>query len=966
VDTAEFLAHVLPDSGPYIVAVPRRTNSGLAYYKHFLAETTAEAATVALARDRAGDNVYFAVGSLKAGRIRDEGTGRYKISREGTNIRGLRSYILDMDAGPGRQYPSVEDALASLIQFTRDCKLPKPTIVSSGNGLHIYWTLEQEVAEIYWEQHGTELKALADTHGLKIDPGRTADSSSVLRVVGTHNHKYEGEPEVHVLYTGTPSSAQYFHSLLALRSPTSSILATHGPPLVSLGPSNTNRFINEPLSFRLMVERCQVLRYIAEPANQTKEATPEPAWLGAITLVRHCKNGRKAAHLISQHDLRYKAGDLDAKLDRLERMDIGPTTCAKFQEAFKDHVNADCCNGCPSKGLITSPAVIAKYIEPAPPLIIPPHLLKTNGTEILVSEPPSPYIRTSRGIGMEIANSKTGQNETIIVSDYDMHPIRLRYDERTKLEDDVRWRVHMPHEGWIELDIPHTSKQLMGLALAKRGVYINDHHIPHVTNFMTAYLRRLQNDIPREMAFSKFGYRKSGEFVLGETLYKPDGTVENHCISHALDSATQQGVVTQGDIDKWREQIMLYARPKQEAYRCYLYSTFGSPFYHLTGQIATCVSATGATGLGKSTLMDVCASVWGDPSRLIVRGSPDGSTRAAAEVLANSLHHLPVCMDEITGRDAKDVAALIFNYSGGKGKIRSTAHGGIRADTATWSNLLLLNANTDEYERMSGVFRDSSQHMVRLVQLDFVATGAISKAEGDTLRRIVHEHYGWAGHLFASYCAQHYAAIKQRILAVNIEIDKKVNAQSEERFWTAWIACCQVGAEIAQQLGLLPNFPISADVAWMCSQISHLRANTSIHLATGGEIIAEFLDAKIGNTLTIGAKGAGNIDNILNEPRGELIVRYELDNDTCYVNRAEFRTYCTDKGVNFNRTMLEMQKAKILTRDNILKVLGSGTQFGKGKVRSIEISIDALGGKGAKLAIAAPVVVPIRTGVAKP
>jgi hypothetical protein len=547
-----------------------------------------------------------------------------------------------------------------------------------------------------------------------------------------------------------------------------------------------------------------------------------------------------------------------------------------------------------------------------------------------------------------------------------MHPIRLRYDERTKLEDDVRWRVHMPHEGWIEVDIPHTSKQMMGQTLAKRGVYINDHHIPHVTNFMTAYLRRLQNDIPREMAFSKFGYRKNGDFVLGETLYKADGAVETHCISHSLDSATQQGVATAGDVDLWRQQIMLYSRPKQEPYRCYLYSTFGSPLYHLTGQIATCVSATGATGLGKSTLMDVCASVWGDPARLVVRGGPDGSTRAAAEVLANSLHHLPVCMDEITGRDAKDVAALIFNYSGGKGKIRSTAQGGIRSDTATWSNLLLLNANTDEYERMSGVFRDSSQHLVRLVQLDFVATGAISKTEGDMLRRTVHEHYGWAGHLFANYCAQHYSAIKTRILTVNAEIDKQVGAKSEERFWTAWIACCQVGAEIAQQLGLLPGFIISADVAWMCGQISHLRSRTTAHLANGGEIIAEFLDAKLPNTLTIGAKGAGNIDNILNEPRGELIVRYEVDTDTCWVNRAEFRRYCVDIGINFNRVMLEMQRAKIMTRDNILKVLGSGTQFGKGKVRSIEISIDALGGKAAKLAITAPVVVPIKTAAVKP
>lgn len=968
-NTLEFLQHVLPDTGPYCICVDWKNTKGEKGYKQFPAADLDEAAAIAAQQDRHEENVFFAVGALITAREWAKDKQRWRTSRTGDNIRAVRSYILDLDAGVNetgkeRQYETVEAALAALKAFIKGCKLPRPTITSSGNGLHVYWTMEDEVPEAEWEANGKRLKALAQAAGLLIDAGRTADSSSVLRVVGTRNYKYTPPQMVQVLLQGPRIPNAHFNNLLGAEP----VLVPQVAAAPDVFGSNIEKYTGEPLDMRRLVENCQTFRYTIDPANQEQgsAAIPEPAWLGAIMLTVHAKSGRKAAHLISNGDPRYNRAHVDQKFDQLVAAGIGPITCTRFEEAYKGTANENCCDGCPSKGKVKSPAVIARHVPLAPPLVVK-EMRGTSVVERTVPELPKPFVRTKNGIGIVTADSKTGVNETVVFCEYDMYPVRLRYDERTMLEEDVLWRIKLPQEDWIEVDVPHTASQQVRTVLAKRGVYIDEPFVPHMTRMMSSYMRKLQADIPREMAFAKLGWRKDNSFVVGDTLYKPDGNVEAHCISHALERATEGGMVVAGDYDTWRNGIRIYARPHMQAYRVYLYSSLASIFYHMTGQIATCVSATGASGAGKSTLMEVCASIWGDPSKLVIRGDKTLSTRAAAEVRADGMHHLPVWMDEITGRDAKDVAELIFNYSGGKGKIRSTAQGGLRNDTATWSNLLLVNANTDEYDRISSIYRDSTQHLMRLVQLEFVPVGSIQKDEGDTVRRMAHENFGHAGRIFAEYCAQNYKAIKARVLAAVVEADHRVGAKSEERFWTAWIASTRVAAEIAHMLGILPGFPISDDVEWMYQQVEVIRAATGSHTLEPGEIMAEFLDAQVPNTLTVGAKGSSNIDNVIHAPRGELNVRFEVDNGTAFVSRNAFREYCAERNVNFNRAIDAMDKLGFIRRYNVPKVLGADTTYSKGRVKCIELNLDLMGGRLAAVPTPAPTAAtPIKAAGGKP
>jgi uncharacterized protein (DUF927 family) len=731
-----------------------------------------------------------------------------------------------------------------------------------------------------------------------------------------------------------------FHSRLGLRAPNATILTTHGPPLVTLD-SNTDRFDPQEYSLSPLLDNCRALAYTADPENQKrgKEAIPEPAWVALIQTVRLVRNNTKAVHLVSSQDPRYDEGYVNARLASWQAQGFkGPATCEQIQNAYSQHYNADCCNGCPSKGKIKTPLVVAKYVELLPAVIAPDEVKG----EYVVPDLPDGYVRTVKGIGISTANPKTGANDIHVFCTYDMHPISLRYDESSNIEEDIVWRVKFPHGSWLDVDIPHVSKNQLHVTLSKRGIHINEFDINFQQNFMTAYVRKLQHELPREVSFNKMGWRDDGDFVLGGTLYRKNGSIEEHSMGAGLVNATHHGIRCAGDYDKWRNAVSIYGRDGLEDFRTYFMSSFASPLYKFTGLVATAINASGRTGLGKSTVLEAAGSVWGEPDSLKIHGDTDSSTKAGAEGLINAMNNLPVFMDEITMRDPKQVAQLIFNYSGGKGKIRSTVHGGVRGDTATWSNFLLMNANNDEYERFASLFRESSQHIVRLIQIPFSANNIISKAEGDLLRKAVHENYGWAGRIFMEWVVKNQAAVRKRVLQLVVQTDKAVNAVSEERFWTGWVACVEVAYEICINLNITPWLSTSKDIPWLHKQIGTMRQTVFQHIPVSNEVIAEFLDASLSGTLSISAKGASNIDNVIAEPNRELVVRKEIDTGLIYVNRTVFRRYCMENGINFNRVILDMIKKKLLNRDSIHKTLGAGTKHESGRVRCMEINATAL------------------------
>lgn len=942
----KFLQTILPATGPYCIAIPfqftDKEGKSRSAYRHHAFDTTDDAAAFAL--KQSDKDVFFAIGALKKRQEWDEKRARWRTSRATENIRGLRAYVIDIDIRPdAKHYATLQEAVVALKQFVQKCKLPVPYIVHSGGGMHVYFLLDEEVEPDEWKANGELLQQLFLLHDFKADPARTADPAGVLRVVGTFNHKDTTPRPVHVLKeSGVRVSPEAFS--LALQNAAGSAPAPkrrrgkNTTPAEHANAFGTNTEAeNAVLDYDKLVSNCAQVARVADPAiaQQGRGAIHANAWMYVMGLVRLCENGKQRAHEISKLDPRYEAAGLDDLLQRMEDGGVGPTTCRKFPK-FSPGV----CEHCPHFGKISSPAQVAKQIRVVP-LVVEVEQEDGSVREEEISDPPYPFVRTEHGIGIERANPETQSKEIDpFLRPYDMYPITLRYNDRTQLEDEMVWKVKLPREGWRDISIPQgTPRNQLGGALARRGVYVEDVYIPLVGKFMTLYIQKLQATKARERALTKLGWQPRDEgFALGDVLYTPDGRRESHAASDALLSATSSGIVTRGTLQGWIDAVGIYNRPHMACYRSYLYLAFGSVFYAMTGQIATLVNAMGPTGLGKSTLLDVCASIWGKPSELVVKGSNESSTRTAMEILSDAMNNLPLLIDEITDRSPDQVCSFVFNYSGGKGKIRGKANGGLRNDTAMWSNIGLMNANSDELERIASVMREAMQHVMRLMQLEFMTQHLLTKQEGDALRLSVREkHYGHAGHVFAQHIAANREKMQERVLRYVEEADKAVNAASSERFWTATVACGRLGGEVARELGLLPGWPVEDDVQWMYGQVKLLRKRAESFSADGKDIVAEYLNYAVPGTLILSQSASGNLGNISVAPKRELDVRIEEDTDMIFIAKAPFRLWCTKHRVNFSAVLSDLKRKNLLVKEEVHKVLGADTPYKSGQVRCLQV-----------------------------
>ena len=200
-NTREFLEAVWGDAeGFYCIAIPFMLQGWVKpLYKHHVFETINEAVKfVKTVKD--DKDVFFAVHTLEQERVwnpekinqKTQAAGAFEV-RTHANMKQSRAFFFDLDVGVSTEtsikYATREEALNDLERFLFLTGLPDPMVTSSGGGFHVYWLVEQPIPSAKWRIVAAKLHAVATHLGMKHDPARTTDQSSVLRVVGTFNQK---------------------------------------------------------------------------------------------------------------------------------------------------------------------------------------------------------------------------------------------------------------------------------------------------------------------------------------------------------------------------------------------------------------------------------------------------------------------------------------------------------------------------------------------------------------------------------------------------------------------------------------------------------------------------------------------------------------------------------------------------------------------------------------------------------
>ncbi len=170
-----------------MLSSPYATGNGMELFQYKNVEDAANIIKKLTAKNR---SVYFAVSKF--------GT---PDERTKANALGAWGFWLDIDCGEGKAatgggYLTREVAIKELKVFLEKTAIPEPThVVSSGNGIHVYWSLDTFIEKENWIETAVKLKDITKRHGLLADPTRTADIASLLRVPDTYNLKDTTAPK---------------------------------------------------------------------------------------------------------------------------------------------------------------------------------------------------------------------------------------------------------------------------------------------------------------------------------------------------------------------------------------------------------------------------------------------------------------------------------------------------------------------------------------------------------------------------------------------------------------------------------------------------------------------------------------------------------------------------------------------------------------------------------------------------
>jgi hypothetical protein len=362
----EFLQATLPEDGYKFVGLSHAGSSGIAHKAYASLETMAEA--IASYDKQTNLTVYHACASYKEPSYEAVVNGETKRKYRGEpNWYKAKAFWADIDCGEakaaeGKGYVDKESAIAAILGFCQTNGFPSPMLVDSGGGIHCYWLLSTTVGPNSWRAMASDFKAALAAAGLLVDPTRTADLSSLLRPVGTHNRKPGRDPrEVNVVLEGCVVSPQEFNAAVQAAVAKYDVIPQQ---LISRVPmSDLNDDLIGHLGPQIDSSAHEVANHCAQVAKMrdTQGDVSYEQWRGVIGIIKHCVEGEPLAHEWSKRRGETGHSNTDVGM-RYESWNTGPATCAFFLASSPGG-----CEKCPQNGKITSPIQLgrlnAKRIE---------------------------------------------------------------------------------------------------------------------------------------------------------------------------------------------------------------------------------------------------------------------------------------------------------------------------------------------------------------------------------------------------------------------------------------------------------------------------------------------------------------------------------------------------------------------------------------------------------------------------
>ena len=875
-ETAEFLRGVLGSNGSYCVFAARAKDN-IRIQKFY--NTVEEVEQAAHKYNNDGLDVYFALSTFKE-----------PTNRKGDNAQELKALFLDLDCGPSKEYATQQLAVAALRNFCKDLSLPKPTMVNSGRGVHVYWPLAEAISAEEWLEAAERLKKTCDTKGLLADPAVTADVARILRIPKTNNYKSESPLPV---------------SLLGVSALEPVCLSTFMQKLDVVTKTTTNDV--DTLFQNTLPDEKQIIEMLSFLDPEDREE-----WVS----VGHSLKATSEDFL--PIFLRFSEGAFCEKKPANYK---GDEDVVKAWESFSpSRTNfGSLVNRARAKGFENRLAFRFK---------------EADNNECDIPTFPKPYFRGAMGGVFLRSSNVDGDIEEEQIYHHDIYITRRLHDE--ELGETLVFRLHLPRDGIRQFTVPLThvtSREEFRKSMAREGVTAWGKNLDKLMAYTTKWVDELQHTSTASEAHRQFGWvdEDMESFVLGERLVEGDKITYNPPSSKT--AGFMDSFEPKGSEEKNIELLNFYDREGFEMHQYVVGVGFGSPLMALTGLNSMAVHLFGGTGVGKTTAQYAAMSLWGNPELLSLQKSDTHNSRMnRGEVM----HSLPLISDEMTNVTSSEMSEYVYQVSGGRQKNRLSANGNEeRVRGKPWKLLALSSGNTSAWEILSRDKATPKAEMQRLFEIKVLKL--ISGAEDTRITADLHEdiqvNYGWIGPKYIQWVINNKEEARKVVQSIKTKLDEAAGLGPENRFWSNGNAVIIAGLMIAKKLGFV-NYDVGKVYKWVVKEL--IRRNTFVNDigASVDDTLGNYISENYNNILKIESTEdlRGRHDNGLDQlvpvtavPRGQLVARYEPDTKELFLRIKPFKDWCTDQQINYASLVDDLKQKKNARR--VKKRLTKGTDF---------------------------------------
>ena len=830
---------------------------------------------------------------------------RQPTSRSAANVFLVRTFRLDLDAGPTKPYASAQEALSAFSTFAKAHALPRPYVVGSGGGVHIYWPLHDAIDPDAFVSGAWALRRLTEAAGLQADPVCTIGPERILRTPGSWNFKEPTPRPVTLLCAGAPATPERLGLASSVAGPV--VPARRTPARGHSLTAQLARGDDTPdADADRIAEHCGQVAHM----RRSQGDMDEPYWRACIGVLSRCHNGRERAHEWSRGP-RYDQRGLDDRFDRWLEQD-GPATCS-----FLSQFDPAPCNACPHAGRVTTPVQLGRA-PPEPEVVGVIRPTKPRGGKPWGDIPalPPPFVISEAGALCWEGEDAAGMHKLNSISP---RPVYLANENKGETHDASQAlvvRAWWDHDGWSEIELPvKTMFGAQGVTeLEAQGVVVTDHKM--MLAFLRASRAQLKMSQKMDTRYEQFGWKFGNKaFALGRTLLRPDG--EQPVIGTEDYNKRALAFQPAGSKQAWTDAVQNFAEPGLEtlAYMCS--AAFAAPlmqFHCGLGQGGGIVHGWSPEGgSGKSTSMFAGMAGLCNPALAMIKPSDTVNSRADLFAL---FHTLPICFDEFQKMDPEDLNAAVLQFISGEDKARLTQTGQRVQRNGRWATLLLTTGNCSLMNTLGGR-QGSTALMDRIVELRFPDT----KREGNSrLYRTFQDHYGHAGQDYFRYIVRpdvnKWMREHEMPRVEGVLRDEYGLGSAEDRCLLAIHTCVWVAIEMAKTLGLL---------RWSARRIveAGLKSRDTMKKIRGDrptmvDLLGQLLEENQGYVVVVDGAPKRNGEKQVprNGPRySKIYGRFEADTGVCYFSWAQTQKFLRDQGVSTHEFYTALRKQGLLMLD---------------------------------------------------